>query len=158
MQAKRMALACVGYGLRCVLRSSGSAHVTQIASQICVARCSLTVSQYCAARGTRHRRGDCKAGIARSLKQKCTIEHRSERRVTLVCRLAIAHRASWLRPAALGSGSLCSPASDAGESKRCNSITTFRFCLPGANANHLPAISSCLTPDCAVRGCRSSPK
>jgi hypothetical protein len=45
MQAKRTGFDQRWLRTRCVLRSSGSDHVTQIASQICAACCSLTVSQ-----------------------------------------------------------------------------------------------------------------
>jgi hypothetical protein len=67
MQAKRTALTRVGHGLRCV-RKLRLGHRTQIASQIWVARRSLTVSQIVqlAALGIAV---DCPAGIARSLMQ-----------------------------------------------------------------------------------------
>jgi len=82
MQAKRTGFDQRWLRTHCVLRSSGSAHVTQIASQICVAHCSLTVSQIVqfAALGIAEvivRRAS-PAGLC-----KCSAEHRSERRSPL---------------------------------------------------------------------------
>ena len=142
MQAKRTGFDQRWLRTHCVLRSSGSAHVTQIASQICVAHCSLTVSQIVQLAAL---------GIAEVIVRRASpaglmqMQRRASlgAALTLARRIAIARRASWLKPARLGSGSLCSPASDAGEAERCNSFNIFGFCLRGANANHLPAISFC---------------
>jgi hypothetical protein len=69
-----------------VFRSSGSAHVTQIASQICVARCSLTVSQIVQLATLGIAEVIVRRASPAGLMQKCTLEHRSERRVTLARR------------------------------------------------------------------------
>jgi hypothetical protein len=68
------------------LESSGSAHVTQIASQICVARCSLTVSQIVQLATLGIAEVIVRRASPAGLMQKYTVEHRSERRVTLARR------------------------------------------------------------------------
>jgi len=83
MQAKRTGFDQRWLRTHCVLRSSGSAHVTQIASQICVAHCSLTVSEIVQLAALGIAEVIVRRASPAGLMQKHTVEHRSERRSPL---------------------------------------------------------------------------